>query len=151
MGHWQECASRAEPVKPGPHRRRRHTWLSRGSATGESAGHGVDRRPHHARRQRQPRIPPKILDPLLTSCHAILVGLAEHRRVPGCKQSRTRDLLQWLRDRDEQVLLFARDLSVPFANNQAANAAEPQRRLCRRAAGWRDGWQLPSRTRRARR
>ena len=30
-----------------------------------------------------------------------------------------------MRDRDEQVLLFARDLSVPFTNNQAERDVRP--------------------------
>jgi hypothetical protein len=63
---------------------------------------------------------------LLTSWrHAVLVGLAEHRRVPGRRQSKTRNLLERLRDRDQQVLLFARDLSVPFTNNQAERDLRP--------------------------
>jgi transposase len=76
--------------------------------------------------QQLPAIPPEIADPLLASWrHALLVGLAEHRRVPGRRQSKTRNLLERLRDRDEQVLLFARDLSVPFTNNQAERDLRP--------------------------
>jgi transposase len=46
--------------------------------------HGLNTAAHTARDQAQPAIPPEIADPLLTSWrHAILVGLAEHRRVPG--------------------------------------------------------------------
>jgi transposase len=40
--------------------------------------------------------------------NALLVGLAEQRRAPGRRQSKTRNLLERLRDRDHQVLLFAR-------------------------------------------
>ena len=54
-----------------------------------------------------------------------MVGLAEHRRVPGRRQSKTRNLLERLRDRDDQVLLFAHDLSVPFTNNQAERDVRP--------------------------
>jgi transposase len=57
--------------------------------------------------------------------NALLVGLAAHPRAPGRKQSKTRNLLQRLRDRDEQVLRFARDLSVPFTNNQAERDLRP--------------------------
>jgi hypothetical protein len=51
-------------------------------------GGGVDQRAdyaaHHARDQQQPAILPEIAQPLLDSCrHALLVGLAEHRRAPG--------------------------------------------------------------------
>jgi transposase len=88
--------------------------------------HGLNTAAHQAREQRQPAIPPEIADPLLTSWrHALLVGLAEHRRVPGRRQSKTRNLLERLRDRDDQVLLFARDLSVPFTNNQAERDVRP--------------------------
>ena len=88
--------------------------------------HGLNTAAHQARDQQLSAIPPEIADPLLESWrHAILVGLAEHRRVPGRRQSKTRNLLQRLRDRDGQVLLFARDLSVPFTNNQAERDVRP--------------------------
>ena len=48
-----------------------------------------------------------------------MCGLATHRPAAGRKQTPTHNLLVRLRDRDEQVLRFARDLSVPFTNNQA--------------------------------
>jgi transposase len=88
--------------------------------------HGLNTAAHHARDQHQPAIPSQIADPLLDSWrHALRVGLAEHRRVPGRRQSKTRNLLERLRDRDDQVLLFARDLSVPFSNNQAERDIRP--------------------------
>jgi transposase len=88
--------------------------------------HGLNNAAHDARDQQLPAIPPDTAQPLLDSWrHALLVGLAEHRRVPGRRQSKTRNLLERLRDRDEQVLLFARDLSVPFTNNQAERDVRP--------------------------
>jgi transposase/uncharacterized coiled-coil protein SlyX len=88
--------------------------------------HGLNTAAHHTRDQHQPAIPPEITDPLLDSWrHALRVGLAEHRRQPGRRQSKTRNLLERLRDRDDQVLLFARDLSVPFSNNQAERDIRP--------------------------
>ncbi|MDQ3153318.1 MAG: IS66 family transposase [Actinomycetota bacterium] len=79
--------------------------------------HGLNTAAHQAREQQLPAIPPEIGDRLLDSWrHALLVGLAEHRRVPGRRQSKARNLLMRLHDRDHQVLLFARDLSVPFTN-----------------------------------
>ena len=57
--------------------------------------------------------------------HAILCGLAAHPRAPGRKQTKTRDLLERLRDRDAEVLRFARDLRVPFTNNQAERDLRP--------------------------
>jgi transposase len=92
----------------------------------QRALHGLNTAAHMARDQQLPAIPPQIADPLLESWrHALLVGLAEHRRVPGRRQSKTRNLLERLRDRDHEVLLFARDLSVPFTNNQAERDIRP--------------------------
>ena len=88
--------------------------------------HTLNAAAHQARDQQLPAIPPEIADPLLDSWrHALLVGLTEHRRVPGRRQSKTRNLLERLRDREDQVLLFARDLSVPFTNNQAERDVRP--------------------------
>ncbi|HEX2301944.1 MAG TPA: IS66 family transposase [Pseudonocardiaceae bacterium] len=108
--------------------------------------YGLNSAARQAREQRQPQIPPEIAEPLLTSWrHAILVGLAEHRRRPGRKQSKTRNLLERLRDRDEQVLLFARDLSVPFTNNQAERDVRPTKTQmkisgCHRSADTARAW-----------
>jgi transposase len=88
--------------------------------------YGLNTAAHQARDQQLSAIPPEIAQPLLDSWrHALLVGLAEHRRVPGRRQSKTRNLLERLRDRDDQVLLFARDLEVPFTNNQAERDVRP--------------------------
>ena len=88
--------------------------------------YGLNTAAHDARDQQRSAIPPEIADPLLDSWrHALLVGLAEHRRAPGRRQSKTRNLLERLRDRDAQVLLFARDLRVPFTNNQAERDLRP--------------------------
>ena len=88
--------------------------------------HGLNTAAHHARDQQLPAIPPETAQPLLDSWrHALLVGLTEHRRAPGRRQSKTRNLLERLRDRDHQVLLCARDLSVPFTNNQAERDVRP--------------------------
>lgn len=82
--------------------------------------HGLNAAANQVRDQQLSEIPPEIGEPLLRSWrHALLVGLAEHRRVPGSRQSKTRNLLERLRDRDAQVPLFARDLTVPFTNDQA--------------------------------
>ncbi len=81
---------------------------------------------HAARGDGLNHIPPETLDPLLHRWrHAILCGLATHPRRPGRKQSKTRNLLERLRGRDEQVLRFARDLRVPFTNNQAERDLRP--------------------------
>ena len=88
--------------------------------------YGLNAAAHQARDQQLLAIPPETVEPLLDSWrHALRVGLAEHRRQPGRRQSKTRNLLERLRDRDAQVLLFARDLSVPFSNNQAERDVRP--------------------------
>jgi transposase len=108
--------------------------------------HGLNSAAHQARDQQLPEIPPEIADPLLDSWrHALLVGLAEHRRAPGRRQSKTRNLLQRLCDRDAQVLLFARDLSVPFTNNQAERDVRPTKTQlkisgCHRSATTAKAW-----------
>jgi len=87
---------------------------------------GLNTAAQQAREQGLAAIPPEIADPLLhTWRHAILVGLATHPRRPGRKQSKTRNLLERLRDREAQVLRFAHDLSVPFTNNQAERDLRP--------------------------
>lgn len=63
--------------------------------------------------------------PLLLFRHAVLVGLAGHARVPGRKQSKARNLLERLRDRQDQVLLFASDVTVPFTNNGSERDLRP--------------------------
>jgi Transposase IS66 family len=86
------------------------------------------RRPSGPRRLTQ--IPPEIADPLHDRWrHAILCGLATHRPAAGWKQAPTRNLLVRLLDRDEQVLRFARDLTVPFTNSQAEGDLRPAKTL----------------------
>lgn len=81
---------------------------------------------HHAREASHNHIPPEIADPLIHAWqHAIRVGLAQHPARPGRKQSKTRNLLERLRDRETDVLRFATDLSVPFTNNQAERDLRP--------------------------
>ncbi|MGH9394154.1 MAG: IS66 family transposase [Terriglobales bacterium] len=87
---------------------------------------GLNQAAHTARERGRKTIPHAEARPLLRAWrNAVLVGLAAHPRAPGRKQSKTRNLLQRLRDRDEQVLRFAHDLSVPFTNNQAERDLRP--------------------------
>lgn len=88
--------------------------------------HGLNDAAHDARAAAVPQIPPEIAGPLHEHWrHAILCGLAAHPRHDGRKQSKTRNLLERLHSRDEQVLRFARDLTVPFTNNQAERDLRP--------------------------
>jgi transposase len=81
---------------------------------------------HDARDRGGSMIPPDIADPLLKSWrHAILVGLAQHPSRTGWQKSKTRNLLERLRDREADVLRFAHDLTVPFTNNQAERDLRP--------------------------
>jgi transposase len=88
---------------------------------------GLNDAAHASREQGLRRIPAQTLDPLLDRWrHAILCGLSTHPRRDGRKQSKTRNLLERLRDRDQQVLRFARDpATVPFSNNQAERDLRP--------------------------
>ncbi len=87
---------------------------------------GLNDAAHTARDKGLHEIPPEVADALHKDWrHAVLVGLAAHPRAPGRKQAKTRNLLERLRQRDEQVLRFARDLSVPFTNNQAERDLRP--------------------------
>jgi transposase len=88
---------------------------------------GLNDAAHAARDDGLQQIPPETLDPLLENWrHAVLCGLASHPRRPGRKQSKTRNLLERLRDRDEQVLRFAHNPAVvPLTNNQAERDLRP--------------------------
>jgi transposase len=81
---------------------------------------------HEARDRGESVIPPDVAKPVLRAWRqAILVGLTQHPARTGWKQSKTRNLLQRLRDREADVLRFAHDLSVPFTNNQAERDLRP--------------------------
>jgi transposase len=81
---------------------------------------------HRARAAGQKHIPPEITKFYLTLfAQAIAVGLSLHPRAPGQEQTKTRNLLERLRERADQVLRFAHDLRVPFTNNQAERDLRP--------------------------
>ena len=73
-------------------------------------------------------IPPELAaEPLTLYRHGVLAGLAEPPRSEGRKQSKTRNLLERLRDREAEVLRFTDDLAVPFTNNgSGATSARPR-------------------------
>ena len=56
---------------------------------------------------------------------AVLVGLAQHGPSEGRRQTKTRNLLQRMRDREDQILLFTTDLEVPFSNNGSERDLRP--------------------------
>jgi transposase len=90
------------------------------------AFHGLNNAAHQARDAGQAGIPATVAEPLLHQWnHAVLCGLAGNPRRPGREQSKTRNLLERLRDHHGKVLLFAHDLSVPHTNNQAERDLRP--------------------------
>jgi transposase len=79
-----------------------------------------------ARAQSLPAIPAGIAAPLIHAFkHGVLVGLAQIPRVPGRKQEPGRDLLECLRDRQDDVLRFTSDLRIPPASNQTERDLRP--------------------------
>lgn len=51
--------------------------------------------------------------------------LNEHRRAPGRKQPKARNLLERLRDREQEILRFADDLRVPPTNDGSERDLRP--------------------------
>jgi transposase len=81
---------------------------------------------HRARTDDREHIPPEIAQFYLTLfAQAIAVGLSLHPRAPGREQTKTRNLLERLRERTDEVLRFAHNLTVPFTNNQAERDLRP--------------------------
>jgi transposase len=79
-----------------------------------------------ARAQGLPAIPGHIAAPLIHAFkHGVLVGLSQVPRVPGRKQEPCRDLLECLRDRQDDVLRFTTDLRIPPTSNQAERDLRP--------------------------
>jgi hypothetical protein len=79
-----------------------------------------------ARAQGLPAIPGEVAAPLTHAFrHGVLVGVAQIPRVPGRKQQPCRDLLECLRDRQDDVLRFATDLRISPTSNQAERDLRP--------------------------
>ncbi len=99
-----------------------------------------------ARQDGLSKIPTEVADPELARfTHAVLVGLASHPRAAGRKQSKTRNLLERLRDRPAQILRFAKDLDVPFTNNGSERDLRPVKTQlkisgCHRASSGATNW-----------
>jgi len=79
-----------------------------------------------ARAQGLPAIPSEAAAPLIHAFrHGVLLGLSQIPRVPGRKQEPGRDLLECLRDRQDDVLRFTTDLRIPPTSNQAERDVRP--------------------------
>jgi transposase len=71
-------------------------------------------------------VPGDIAAPLIHAFrHGVLAGLPDIPRRPGRKQHPCRDLLEVLRDRQDDVLRFACDLRIPPTSNQAERDLRP--------------------------
>jgi transposase len=91
---------------------------------------GLIRAWHAAAEQGLPAIPAGTLAPLAREFrHAVLAGLASVRRVPGAKttvkQKPGRELLEFCRDRQDDVLRFATDTRVWPTNNISERGIRP--------------------------
>ena len=79
--------------------------------------------------------PEPAAEALMLFRHAVLVGLAEHRRADGPKQTKARNLLERLRDLEDQILRFTVDLAVPFTNNGSERDLRPAKTQISATAG----------------
>jgi hypothetical protein len=71
-------------------------------------------------------VPGEIAAPLIHAFkHGVILGLGQVKRAKGRKQQPGRDLLQCLRDRQDDVLRFASDLRIPPTSNQAERDLRP--------------------------
>jgi transposase len=91
---------------------------------------GLIRAWHAAREQQLAEIPAHIRDPLVTEFrHAVLAGLSDVRRISGPRHSTAqhpgRDLLEFCRDRQGDVLRFTRDTRVWPTNNISERGLRP--------------------------
>lgn len=86
-----------------------------------------------ARAQGLPAIPEDVAAPLARAFkHGVILGLGQVKRVDGRKQRPGRDLLECLRDRQDDVLRFTTDLRIPPTSNQAERdlrPAKPQQKI----------------------
>ncbi|WIY00590.1 IS66 family transposase [Amycolatopsis mongoliensis] len=111
-----------------------HTWPTIAIKTLEALNTAA----HAARDDGLDAIPAHIVDPLISRfVRTIHLGLLLHPPSRHRKQSKTRNLLVRLRDYQHQVLLFARDLTVPFTNNQAERDLRMIKAQLKISGGWR--------------
>ena len=71
-------------------------------------------------------VPADVAAPLIKAFrHGVILGLGQVRKAPGRKQEPFRQLLQCLRDRQDDVLRFTTDLRIPPTSNQAERDLRP--------------------------
>ena len=79
-----------------------------------------------ARAQGLAAVPGEIAAPLTRAFrHGVILGLGQVKRTGGRKQEPCRDLLECLRDRQDDILRFASDLRIPPTSNQAEGDLRP--------------------------
>ncbi|MGI8947596.1 MAG: IS66 family transposase [Ornithinimicrobium sp.] len=106
----------------------------------------LNRAARAARDQDRAHIPPELLaEPRRLFRHAVLVGLAAHPRAAVRKQTKARNLLERLRDRETEILRFTVDLAVPFTNNGSERDLRPVKTQlkisgCHRATTGAEAW-----------
>ncbi len=84
----------------------------------------------HAANQARARglaaIPAEVAAPLVKAFrHGVILGLGQVKKTSGRKQGPFRQLLQCLRDRQDDVLRFTTDLRIPPTSNQAERDLRP--------------------------
>ena len=79
-----------------------------------------------ARAQGQAAIPGDVAAPLIHAYrHGVLLGLSEIPKIAGRKQRPSREFLECLRDRQDDILRFTTDLRIPPTSNQAERDLRP--------------------------
>ncbi len=79
-----------------------------------------------ARGQHLTAIPDDVAAPLFRAFrHGVILGLGQVKKTGGRKQAPCRDLLECLRDRQDDVLRFTADLRIPPTSNQAERDVRP--------------------------
>ena len=91
---------------------------------------GLIRAWHAARGAGRPAIPAQTRDPLISEFrHAVLAGLSDVPRIPGPKHSTAqhpgRDLLEFCRDRQDDVTRFCHDTRIWPTNNISERGLRP--------------------------
>jgi transposase len=79
-----------------------------------------------ARAQGLAAAPADVAAPLVKAFrHGVILGLGQVKKTPGRKQEPFRQLLECLRDRQDDVLRFVSDLRIPPTSNQAERDLRP--------------------------
>ena len=90
-----------------------------------------------ARAQGLAAVPDEAAAPLIHAFkHGVILGLGQVKRADGRKQRPGRDLLECLRDREDDVLRFASDLRIPPTSDLASHCTSWVRSAVARLCVW---------------